>query len=59
MSNLVDNALKLTKGGLIAINIRIVDGYFGFESVTDTGTGIDPKVLPKIFDNLLPILIRV
>jgi signal transduction histidine kinase len=55
----VDNAIKLTKGGFIAINIRIVDGYFVFESITDTGTGIDPKVLPKIFDNLLPLLIRV
>jgi signal transduction histidine kinase len=55
----VDNAIKLTKGGFIAINIRIVDGYFVFESITNTGTGIDPKVLSKIFDNLLPLLIRV
>jgi signal transduction histidine kinase len=50
ISNLVDNAIKFTKEGFIAINIRIVDGNFALVSVTDTGSGIDPKVLPRIFD---------
>ncbi|MPZ06087.1 MAG: hypothetical protein GEU26_06655 [Nitrososphaeraceae archaeon] len=50
ISNLVDNALKFTKEGFIAINTRIVDGNLVLVSITDTGRGIDPKVLPKIFD---------
>jgi signal transduction histidine kinase len=50
ISNLVDNAIKFTKEGFIAINIRIVDGNFALVSITDTGSGIDPKVLPRIFD---------
>jgi signal transduction histidine kinase len=50
ISNLVDNAIKFTKEGFIAINIRIMDGNFALVSITDTGSGIDPKVLPRIFD---------
>ncbi|MPZ06597.1 MAG: hypothetical protein GEU26_09300 [Nitrososphaeraceae archaeon] len=49
ISNLVDNAIKFTKEGFIAINIRIVDSNFALVSITDTGSGIDPKVLPRIF----------
>jgi signal transduction histidine kinase len=50
ISNLVDNAIKFTKEGFIAINTRILDGNFALVSITDTGVGIDTKVLPKIFD---------
>ncbi|MGI0044072.1 MAG: sensor histidine kinase, partial [Nitrososphaeraceae archaeon] len=50
LSNLVDNAIKFTKEGFIVINIRIVDGNFALISITDTGSGIDPKVLARIFD---------
>jgi signal transduction histidine kinase len=50
ISNLVDNAIKFTKEGFIAINTRILDGNFALVSITDTGVGINTKVLPKIFD---------
>ena len=50
MSPILYNAIKFTKEGFIAINTRIVDGNFALVSITDTGTGIDPNVLPKIFD---------
>jgi len=53
ISNLLDNAIKSTKEGFIAINARILDGNLALVSITDTGTGIDPKVLPRIFDKFV------
>ena len=48
--NLLDNALKFTaEGGSIVVSCDGCDGGVQF-SVKDTGRGIDPKEVDKIFD---------
>jgi signal transduction histidine kinase len=52
LSNLVGNALKFTKSGTVSVSIEIVnyDGRKEFiVSVKDTGTGIDPDMMPRLF----------
>lgn len=50
MLNLVDNAIKYTPaGGKITLSLEKRDGEANF-SVEDTGIGITPKDLKKIFD---------
>jgi signal transduction histidine kinase len=46
--NLLNNAIKFTKGGTISISTRVTDGEV-FVSVKDTGEGIDPKIRPRLF----------
>jgi signal transduction histidine kinase len=48
--NLVLNALQaLGRGGKITVSTRPEEGWFVFE-VSDTGPGIDPRILPKLFE---------
>jgi signal transduction histidine kinase len=48
--NLVDNALRATKpGDRITVSLEPGDGRLEIK-VTDTGRGIDPEDLPRIFD---------
>jgi signal transduction histidine kinase len=48
--NLLGNALKFTpSGGRIAISTRTGDGVVEVR-VSDTGAGIDPAILPHVFD---------
>jgi PAS domain S-box-containing protein len=47
--NLIDNAIKFTKEGTITIHAEARAGEV-LLSVTDTGRGISPEVLPHIFD---------
>jgi len=50
VTNLVDNAAKYTPdGGTIAVRVRPRNGEAALE-VADTGMGIAPSLLPRIFD---------
>lgn len=47
--NLIDNAIKYTKGGAVSIYIEKHDSTIKF-SVTDTGMGVTPEVKVKLFE---------
>jgi signal transduction histidine kinase len=50
LSNLLDNALKFTKEGDIVITTKkIKDNQELMISIKDSGTGIDPEILPHLF----------
>ncbi|HEX6029552.1 MAG TPA: ATP-binding protein [Nitrososphaeraceae archaeon] len=53
-SNLLHNAIKFTKEGRgsISINIEKEDNHI-LVSVKDTGTGIDPEILPQLFSKFV------
>jgi two-component system, OmpR family, sensor histidine kinase VicK len=48
ISNLISNAFNFTKKGFVTITKRIEDGSV-VVSVRDTGSGIDPQILPRLF----------
>jgi two-component system, OmpR family, sensor histidine kinase VicK len=48
ISNLLSNALKFTKEGVISINSEKKDSQI-LVSIKDTGTGIDPEIMPRLF----------
>jgi len=48
LTNLVDNAMKFTKEGHITLSAR-ADGEWVKCSVEDTGSGISPEDLPRVF----------
>ena len=50
IKNLLENALKYTpSGGKIEVAIS-AEGQFGTFSVSDNGIGIDPAMMPRLFD---------
>ena len=50
ISNLLSNAIKFTKKGTITIATKIDKrNSYILISVKDTGTGIDPEILPELF----------
>jgi len=50
ISNLTDNAIKFTKeGGIISINIEKENDNWIIISVKDTGIGIDPEIMSRLF----------
>ncbi len=50
LSNLFDNALKFTKEGDIVITTKkLKDNQEVMVSIKDSGTGIDPEILPDLF----------
>ncbi len=49
ISNLLQNALKFTKEGTILITLEEKDGQ-AVVSIKDTGKGIDPEILPRLFE---------
>ena len=48
ISNLINNSLKFTKSGKISLTSEKKDGH-AIVSVKDTGTGIEPEIMPKLF----------
>ena len=48
--NLLTNAIKFTpEGGRVSVEARVVDSMFEI-AVTDSGRGISPEFLPRLFD---------
>lgn len=52
VSNLLSNAVKFTESGKILVTIED-DGDSARISVSDEGKGIDPALLPKLFDKFV------
>jgi signal transduction histidine kinase len=52
--NLLSNALKFTLAGQVSIRVRAPEDGFELE-VADTGAGISPEDLPRIFDRFATI----
>jgi len=51
LSNLLDNAIKYTpSGGKVSVLVSENDGRYVVITVKDTGIGISPNDLPRIFD---------
>ena len=48
ISNLLSNAVKFTKKGTIFISTEKKDNHI-LVSIKDTGNGIDPQILPRLF----------
>jgi signal transduction histidine kinase len=48
ISILIDNAMKFTKSGSITVTAERQNGQ-AVVSVKDTGTGIDPSIMPRLF----------
>jgi signal transduction histidine kinase len=49
VTNAVSNAIKHTKKGGITLRLRS-DGRFGYIDVADTGEGMTPEIMEKLFD---------
>jgi signal transduction histidine kinase len=49
IDNLVSNALKFTKEGIISLSVKTNDNGQAVVSVKDSGQGIDPNIFPKLF----------
>ena len=53
IQNLIENAIKYTQKGFVKVNLRLTtdDQQQGvLFSVSDSGMGIKPEVLPELFD---------
>ena len=48
ISNLINNALRFTKSGIVSVSLETKEGNV-IVSVKDTGSGIDPAILPRLF----------
>lgn len=49
ISNLLDNALKFTKNGRVVITTKKESDGKVAVSVQDTGTGLEPEIIPRLF----------
>jgi signal transduction histidine kinase len=48
LSNLLSNSIKFTREGTISLNVKKKDNH-ALVTVKDTGPGIDPEMLPRLF----------
>lgn len=48
ISNLIDNSIRYTRDGTINVEAKKLNGEM-IVSISDTGTGIDPLIFPKLF----------
>ena len=56
ISNLLSNAIKFTKEGQIFVSTEMKEdnnNNYALVTVKDTGDGIDPEILPKIFSKFI------
>lgn len=53
ISNLLTNAIKFTEAGAITITTKVEENGMLCITVSDTGTGIDPEVMSRIFDKFV------
>jgi signal transduction histidine kinase len=52
LNNLIDNAVKYTKQGWVHVRLAKAQNKFTF-IVEDSGVGIDPETLPKLFEKFV------
>jgi signal transduction histidine kinase len=52
MSNLINNALRFTKEGAVIVKTQVIDGLAQI-TVKDTGSGIDPEIMPRLFQKFV------
>jgi len=58
MFNLLSNSLKFTENGSITINVltekdKIKDIDYVVVNISDSGSGIDPEILPRLFNKFV------
>lgn len=58
LSNLLNNSVKFTKEGMISVvleekKILSTDGKLAVISIRDSGIGIDPNILPRLFEKFV------
>ena len=54
LGNLISNALKFTLGGAVAVRFASAEDGSGLRiDVADTGIGISPELLPRLFDKFV------
>jgi two-component system, OmpR family, sensor histidine kinase VicK len=56
ISNLIDNAIKFTAEGIISITVERIEEDRKEDvviTIKDTGTGIDPEIMPKLFSKFV------
>ena len=49
ISNLLNNAIKFTEEGNIFVSAEIKDNGYVFVTIKDTGQGIHPDIVPRLF----------
>jgi signal transduction histidine kinase len=52
ISNLINNALRFTNEGAIIVKTQVIDGLAQI-TVKDTGSGIDPEIMPRLFEKFV------
>jgi signal transduction histidine kinase len=53
LTNLLNNALKFTKNGTITVNTSLNDTKEVIVTIIDTGIGIPPEIVPKLFSKFV------